>query len=94
MRRNILFGFAMLAVFAPACLFAAESDITRAIGVVDAVKTRLASDKRQIIYDVRVEPASDGRVLIDGTISEGAVADSLVAALDLSLIHISEPTRP
>ena len=82
MRRNVLFGFAMLAAVAPACLFAAESDITRALGVVDAVKTRLAPDKRQIIYDVKVEPASDGRVLIDGTISEGDVADSLVAALD------------
>lgn len=41
MKRNMLLGFAMLAAVAPACLFAAESDITRALGVVDAVKTRL-----------------------------------------------------
>lgn len=83
MKRNMLLGLALMAVVAaPGFTCAAESDIARALGVVDAVKARLAPDKRQIIYDVKVEPASDGRVLIDGTISEGDVADSLVAALD------------
>lgn len=83
MKRNMFLGLALMAVVAaPGFTCAAESDIARALGVVDAVKARLAPDKRQIIYDVTVEPASDDRVLIDGIISEALVADSLVAALD------------
>lgn len=49
--------------------------------IASEVRTRLAPDSRQNIYDITVRPVNDGKVVVAGIVSEGYLADSLMRAL-------------
>lgn len=58
------------------------AQVTRIADVISQVKSRHAPDKRQVIYEVKAHEDGDGKVVVDGVISESSVRDSLVSALD------------
>ena len=60
-----------------------------------ATETLIRMGARASIYDVQVEPLKDWVKTIDQTAdSKIQIVKKLDSALQLSLIHISEPTRP
>lgn len=59
----------------------------KARDIVSAVKQRLAPDKRQNIYEINVSPTKSDKVVVSGKVSEGFLADSLMAALASSGIE-------
>ena len=59
----------------------ANDAVDNARDIAAAVRNRLAQDGRQYIFDVTVHPTDQGRVVVGGTVSEGYLADSVMAAL-------------
>ena len=68
-------SFAMMNAEAP------KSTLAKTTEEVARVKKSFAPDRRQVIYDVDVRLGQNGRVIVDGVISEQWVADSLAPAL-------------
>lgn len=60
----------------------AMAQINVAKSVIEQNREKFASDKRQIIYDVKAKKGADGRVTVEGKISDASVRDSLIESLN------------
>lgn len=65
-----------------------KSTLAKTTEEVARVKKSFAPDRRQVIYDVDVRLGQNGRVIVDGVISEQWVADSLATALNRQNIPV------
>lgn len=78
MKRYALIIALLLATMLPSV---AVAQINVARKIIDNTRIKLAPDKRQIIYDIKASEKSNGKILVEGKVSEQFVRDSLLASL-------------
>lgn len=70
-----------------------ERPADKAARIVADVKRRLAPDRRQVIADIAARQGADGRVLLSGATSEGAVMAAVRSALDSASVSYTDSVR-
>ena len=80
--KKLATAFAALVMLSAYTANAEVSDFSRCVSEVSRVKNTFAPDKRQVLYNVDVRQGSDGKLVLDGVVSEQWIADTLAHALD------------